>query len=256
MATLHYNSYTPRNPQAGWNGFATVADFYNSFGVTSTPTQTLNDSLLDERIGGRYYNGSTNISGLRPGLLIGQQFNENGVALMDRKGNMLSYKPQIAPDLRETGNDLEITGIRAVKYVPDYSGNGANYTATSGNWLMHFRYPDVVLMVAEAKLRAATPDVPGALALVNQIRVARKAAPLTTLPLVNPNNVYDPTTLLAERGRELYWELVRRTDLIRFGMFTKPFAYKTATSDPKYLTFPIPTIALTANPNLRQNTGY
>jgi hypothetical protein len=256
MATLHYNSYTPRNPQAGWNGFATVADFYNSFGVTSTPTQTLNDSLLDERIGGRFYNGSTNVSGLRPGLLVGQQYNENGVALMDRKGNPLSYQPLMAPDLRETGNNLEITGIRAVKYVPDYSGNGANYTSTSGNWLLHFRYPDVILMVAEAKMRAATPDNAGALALVNELRVARKAAPLTTMPLVNPNNVYDPTTLLAERGRELYWELVRRTDLIRFGMFTKPFAYKPATSDNKYLIFPIPTTALAANPNLRQNPGY
>ncbi|MEJ7675961.1 MAG: RagB/SusD family nutrient uptake outer membrane protein [Chitinophagaceae bacterium] len=70
-ATLHYNQYTPKNPQAGWNGFSTVADFYNSFGITTTPTQTLADSVLDGRIGERFFKGATDISGVRPGLLIG-----------------------------------------------------------------------------------------------------------------------------------------------------------------------------------------
>jgi hypothetical protein len=254
-STLHYNQFTPRNPQAGWNGFSTVADFYNTFGVSTTPTQTPRDTLLDTRIGGRFYKGSTDVSGVRPGLLIGQQFNERGEALRDRKGNPLSFDPRIAPDLKETGPNLEVTGIRAVKYVPDYSDNGANYSGTAGNWLMLFRYPDVVLMVAEAKMRAAAPDNAGALALVNGLRTARAAAPLTTISLVNPSNVYDPSTLLAERGRELYWEVVRRTDLIRFGVFTKPWAYKPA-SNAKYLVFPIPTQALAANPNLKQNEGY
>jgi hypothetical protein len=120
---------------------------------------------------------------------------------------------------------------------------------------MLFRYPDVVLMVAEAKMRAATPDNAGALQLVNNLRIARKAGTLTSLPLVDVNNVYTPNTLLAERGRELYWEAMRRTDLIRFGVFLKPWAYKTA-DNPRYLLFPIPTQALAANPNLRQNPGY
>jgi hypothetical protein len=254
-ATLHYNQYTPRNPAAGWNGFSTVADFYNSFSLAGTTTKTPADTLLDQRIGGRFYKGSTDISGVRPGLLIGQQFNENGVALKDRKGNNLSFDPNIAPDLKETGPNLEITGIRAVKYVPDYSGNGANYSGTSGNWYMFYRYPDVVLMVAEAKMRIATPDNAGALTMVNGLRQARGAAPLTTMTLVNTANVYTPNTMLAERGRELYWESVRRTDLIRFGVFTKPWAYKAA-SDPKVLVFPIPNSALAANPNLKQNSGY
>jgi hypothetical protein len=254
-STLHYNQYTPRNPQSGWNGFSTVADFYNTFGVTAAPTQTPKDTLLDTRLGGRFYKGSTDVSGVRPGLLIGQQYNEKGEALKDRKGNLLSFDPKISPDLKETGNNLEITGIRAVKYVPDYSGNGANYSGTSGNWLMLFRYPDVVLMVAEAKMRAAAPDNAGALALVNGLRTARGATPLAAMTLANPANVYDPATLLSERGRELYWEVVRRTDLIRFGVFTKPWAYKT-TDNAKYLVFPIPTQALAANPNLRQNEGY
>lgn len=260
--TLHYNQGLP-GKIGGWNGFSTVAEFYNSFGVTSSPTQTLADSSLDKRLGGRFYEGSatypgTHFSGLRPGILIGQQYEDSALTkqLKDRKGNLLRYTSTIASDLKETGNDLEITGLRAVKYFPDYSNAGSNYGDNkAGNWLMLFRYPDVVLMVAEAKMRAAAADNAGALALVNGLRVARKAAPLASMTLVNTSNVYDKTTLLAERGRELYWEGVRRTDLIRYGMFLKPWAFKSA-SDSKYLVFPIPTQALAANPNLKQNPGY
>ena len=242
-ATLHYNSYKPLAPQAGWNGFSTVSDFYNSFGVATTPTQTAVDTLLDKRIGGRFYAGCTDVSGIRPGLLIGQQYDQNGVALKDRKNNPLSFTPIFTPDLKEIGNNLEIVGIRVVKYVPDFSGGGKNYGGgTAGNWVMIFRYPDVVLMVAEAKMRASAPDNAGALELVNGLRAARGAVPMVApMALANSTNVSDPKTLLAERGRELYWELVRRTDLVRFGVFQKAWALKPA-SDAAHLVFPIPII--------------
>ena len=166
------------------------------------------------------------------------------------------FNTNFSPDLKETGPLLEDVGIRVVKYVPDFSNNGKNYGGgTAGNWTMIFRYPDVVLMVAEAKMRATAADNAGALALVNELRTARAAAPMTAMSLVNPNNVADPHTLLAERGRELYWEIVRRTDLIRFGVFMKPWALKPA-SDAAHLVFPIPSTALAANPNLKQNPGY
>lgn len=251
--TLHYNSYTPKNPNAGWNGFATISDFYNMFGTTTPTTYALSDTLIDTRIGRRFYSGATNVSGLRPGFLVGQQFNENGAAILDRKGNPLAYTPQIATNMIENGTNLEVTGIRVVKYVPDYTSNGDRYGGPAGNWLMIFRYPDAVLMVAEARQR--TGDAAGALALVNSLRAARGATPLASMALVNANNVNDPNTLLAERGRELYWEGVRRTDLIRFGVFLKPWQYKPS-DDPKYLLFPVPAQALAANPNLKQNPGY
>jgi len=253
--TLHYNSYTPANPNAGWNGFSTIADFYSSFGAGVAPlTFTPDDTLVDKRLGGRVYPGATDKSGIKPGLLVGQQYNEAGVALKDRKGNPLAYDKTIASNMIEQGANLEVTGIRVVKYVPDYSDNGKYYGGPAGNWLMIFRYPDVVLMVAEAKIRSGS-DVPGGIALVNGLRAARGAAPMATIPLVNPNNVDDPNTFLAERGRELYWEGVRRTDLIRFGVFLKPWGLK-PTDDPKNLLFPIPNQALAANPNLKQNPGY
>ena len=238
-----------------------MAEFYNSFGINSTPSHTLADSALDKRIGGIYYQpstGGTADHGLRPGLLIGQQYADAAltVKLKDRKNNFLSYTPNIAADLRETGNDLEITGIRGIKYYPDYSNNGQNYgDGKAGNWLMLFRYPEAVLMVAEAKMRSAAPDNAGALLMVNNLRAARGAAPLPTMTLVNTSDVYAKNTLLAERGRELWWEAIRRTDLVRFGVFTTAWAYKNASSN-KYLVYPIPTQALAANPNLKQNPEY
>jgi len=156
----------------------------------------------------------------------------------------------------EQGSNLEVTGIRIAKYVPDFSDPGGKYySSTPGNWLMLMRYPDVVLMVAEAKLRAASPDAAGALALINGLRAARSATPMASLPLVNTANAEDPNTLLAERGRELYWESVRRTDLIRFGVYNNLWQYKPS-DNPKYLVFPIPNQALSVNPNLKQNPGY
>ena len=254
--TLHYNSYTPYNPNAGWNGFSTISDFYSSFNTAGAPvTFGPADTAWDPRLGGRNYLGSETISGIQPGFLVGQQYNEKGVAEVDRKNNPLAFTPVIAENMLETGSNLELTGIRVVKYAPDYP----QYQGNGGNDLVFFRYPDVVLMVAEAYLRSG--QAANALTLVNQLRTARGAAPLATLNLVDPNpgaqgSVPDgPNSLLSELGREFYWESHRRTDLQRFGQFLKVWQYK-PTDDPKYLLFPIPNQALASNPNLKQNTGY
>jgi hypothetical protein len=271
--TMHYNQYTPKNPNAGWNGFSTISDFYNSFGTTANPTTATSDAnrvagfftgvgainnkdtAIDTRLGGRYYPGVTNVSGIRPGLQIGQQYNETGAAEKDRKNNPLAFDPKIADNMQETGPNLEVTGIRVIKYPPDFTSLDKYFQGPAGNDIVLLRYSDVVLMVAEAKLRAAAPDNAGALTLVNGLRAARQAAPLPSISLVNTSNLYDPNTMLCERGREMYWETCRRSDLIRFGVYLKPWQYKPS-DDPKYLVFPIPAQALAANPNLKQNPGY
>ena len=46
--TLHYNSWDNQAPNAGWNGFSTISDFYNSFGAvtaTNQPVTGLEDFL-------------------------------------------------------------------------------------------------------------------------------------------------------------------------------------------------------------------
>jgi starch-binding outer membrane protein, SusD/RagB family len=263
MDGFHYNEYDAQAPNAGWNGFSTTSDFYNSFSLGGTTDLSLNDTLIDTRIGRRRTSDATTtlVSGIRPGFMVGQQFDQNNVALKDRKGNALSFDPNIAPTMIETGTNLEVTGIRICKYVPDFSDpSGKFYSSNPGNSFIMFRYPEVVLSVAEAYMRLSTPDNVSALALVNGLRAARGASAVAALPLgpsagAGRSLVDDPNCLLAERGRELYTESLRRTDLIRFGVFNTPWQYK-PTDDPKYLVFPVPNQALGVNPNLKQNPGY
>jgi hypothetical protein len=70
--------------------------------------------------------------------------------------------------------------------------------------------------------------------------------------------------ILDERARELYWEGFRRTDLIRYGLFTSstylwPFkggvANGTGVADFRNI-YPIPDNDRAVNPNLKQNPGY
>lgn len=218
----HYNQ-----KPGGWNGFSTLADVYNKFEAT------------DQRRGGAYP-GMTNVGGMTIGFQVGQQFDQNGVALKDRKGNPLAFTPEVK--LLETGNNLEVTGIRVQRYVVDYANGGGQGQAN--NDYVFYRYADVLLMKAEALLR--TNNAAAGLTIVNQIRAKRGATPFTTLTLTN---------LLDERQREHYWDGWRRQDLIRFGRFLAPNALRPE-SDPKNLLFPIPNAALAVNPNLTQNPGY
>ena len=216
---LHYN----QNP-SGWNGFCTLGDFYDSF------------EEGDIRRGAEYP-GMTDVGGIRTGFLFGQQVDENGTDLEDRKGNKLAFTKEVA--LLESGSNLEITGIRVMKYPIDYNG-GDN----ADNDYVFYRYADVIMMKAEAEFRNGNSG--DALSLVNEVRRARDVDELGSI---------DADILLAERGREFYWEGMRRQDLIRFGRFLDAWQNKPA-SGPERLLFAIPANALAVNPNLQQNPGY
>jgi starch-binding outer membrane protein, SusD/RagB family len=218
---------------SGWNGFCTLADFYDKFEAS------------DVRRGGSYP-GVTDVSGLRSGFLVGQQFDQNNVPLIARDKSPLAFTRKVA--LTEVGPDLERTGIRVMKYLPDYK----NTADQQENEKVVFRLADIMLMKAEALLRKG--NAAGALTIMNQIRATRGATPLASATTAN---------LLEERGRELYWEGWRRNDLIRFGKFLDPIvpaAGLTSTrpekSEPYRLIFAIPNQQLAVNPNLVQNPGY
>ena len=126
-----------------------------------------------------------------------------------------------------------------------------------------FRLSEMYLVYAEATLRGGAGGTAAqALIYLNLIRVRAGATPFIASDL-------SPTAtglqnVLNERGRELYWEGHRRTDLIRYGLLTTGtylWPWKGGVSsgtavDGKYNIFPIPAANRTANPNLTQNAGY
>lgn len=117
-----------------------------------------------------------------------------------------------------------------------------------------FRLADVYLMYAEASLNGAG-DAGTGLQYVNMLRDRAGASTLSSL---------DADVILAERGRELYWECHRRTDLRRHGKFTGDayiWSWKGNTqtgrsTDAKFELYPIPDADVNANPNLNQNPNY
>lgn len=219
MSGLHYNQ-TP----SGWNGFTTLADFYNSFEQTDTRRGYELPTLKAQ-------------TGLMAGLLYGQQYNAAGQALTDRQGNPLFFT--LESPIIATGAALEVSGVRIMKWIPDMTAEDV-----PGNDFSFFRYADVLLMKAEALMRSGNSAA--ALIIVNELRTFRGATALASV---------DETSLLAERGRELYMEGWRRNDLIRFGKFLEPWSEKPASTS-TYLLFPIPSTQIVANPNLTQNPGY
>ena len=233
---LHYNQGHPENTGGGWNGFSTLAEFYDKF-EGPMETNTIG-SGQEERRGYTHTLASTNEDnqGFGYGFQLGQMYGFRdgaAVALETRTGQPLAFTKEM-PGL--IGNN-EVTGMRLLKYSP------ANGSFTSGTVIA--RFADAHLMRAEAMLRLG--DTPGALAEVNELRALREdTPPLTTLT---------ETEMLDERGRELYMEFVRRTDMIRFGVFKNAWEFKEA-GDGHTDLLPIPASALLSNPNLVQNPGY
>lgn len=221
--TLHYS----QNP-SGWNGFTTLAEFYDKFDsndprISNGGPGTTGYTYDADDFGDSY-------SGLGKGFLIGQQYNDDGSQTVDSRTTLpLSFTRDVPLSGAPTGS-----GIRALKYHP----------ADAGRYIL-LRYGEVLMNKAEAILRGGTGST-SALDIVNDIRTSRGGATLASI---------DETGMLDERGREMYWEGTRRLDLIRFGQFNVEWHEKTNT-DPTRVLFPIPSQALSSNPNLIQNDGY
>lgn len=117
-----------------------------------------------------------------------------------------------------------------------------------------FRLADAYLMYAEAVLRGGQGGSRStALTRVNDIR--RRA----NVPTISDSDLTLPF-ILRERGRELFWEAHRRTDLIRFDEFVNgQWRWKGGVPDGDVAVkecrevFPIAASELRANPNLEQN---
>jgi len=167
-----------------------------------------------------------------------------------------------------TGQTVDISsipnfndGIAAPKFrnVTSTGQAGSNATFVDTDFPV-FRLAGAYLIYAEAVLRGGGGSRAQALTYVNALReraYGSTSGDITDAQLTLP-------FILDERGRELLWEAHRRTDLVRFGMFTGGdyvWSWKGGTqagvaTDTFRDLYPLPASELVANPNLTQNPGY
>ncbi|MCC6286861.1 MAG: RagB/SusD family nutrient uptake outer membrane protein [Chitinophagaceae bacterium] len=201
------------------------------------------------------------------GILRGQQYGlirTNGVfetcANGDMKVGKLFNNTRNRPDLPVNFTEFIDFSVAGSNYSNGYRVEKYEFSkgSVSGrNFGEHdiviLRLADIYLMRAEAKLRKGG-SAAEALADVNTVRASRTARIVP--PALTEMNL---DLLFRERGFELYWEDVRRTDMIRFGKYEGTWTEKT-NSDPKKRIFPIPQNAIDGASNLPgyliQNEGY
>jgi starch-binding outer membrane protein, SusD/RagB family len=225
MAALHYCQYAPLTP---WNGFSTLAQTYNAFAAN------------DKR---------------RNVILIGPQRDVlTGALVTVRVSNACpAYTPANALVFTDSiGNIRSATegeGPRLYKWPAD----PAHVAQNSGNDFAWFRLGEMYLIKGEAQ-HVLGQDGP-ALATLNTLRAR-------TDPVAPALAAVSDSVILSERLFELFGEVKRRQDLVRFGKFTNRtdapsgLAGGKLASQAYYVLMPIPQSQISANPKLSQNPGY
>jgi hypothetical protein len=215
MSGLHYNQFTP----TPWNGFATLAQTYNSFAPT------------DKR---------------RRAILIDSQYNVlTGAPVNDRAGNRLIFTDTI----KNIHSATEGEGPRPYKWPAD----PAHVSQNNGNDFAWFRLGEIYLIKAEVE--NVQGNTAAALMDLNTLRARRDtvAPPLVAVSsaVILNERLFE---LLGEGKRRQ--DLIRfggytgRTDAAS-GLV----GGKVASAD-YYVLFPIPQTQIDANPLLKQNPGY
>lgn len=225
--TLHYGSQETFNLQdQPWNGYTTLEEFYNSY----------EDG--DDRKENNF--------------LVGPQFDPEGNPIIDLAtegsadpdGFQLTYTPEINELFP---NALRQGGARFFKFNFK-QGQRPNMD----NDFPILRYGDILLTKAEAIARQTGNwnDV-NTVTYVNMVRERAGVDPFVTIT---------DESFLAERGREMFMEITRRQDLIRFGRWGDEWWEKPAHNNTDLQLFPIPFAQIqasaTTNNPLIQNPGY
>ena len=187
-----------------------------------------NTSSPDARLDMNFYTGKVEVDG-------------SYVTLDD--GTPLEYKPLAVEQNLTASQYIETAGARMKKYEVDRTAYSDG--RMPDNDIVLYRYADVMLMKAEAKVRNGESGY-------EELNAVRNRVGMPSLPATLDN-------ILNERLLELVWEGWRRQDMIRFGIYNKQYDIHTPSEADKkgYTTvFPIPGKARELNPNLEQNPGY
>lgn len=181
----------------------------------------------------------------KQGFVVGEQFDINGNPIIDNEiaeGHHLTITPEIDA-IRMQSPLSRQQGVRFNKF--EYA---IGATPNLDNDFPVFRYADVLLMMGEAMHRQGQD---GSM----YINMVRQRAGMPALGSLTDEDI------LAERGREMFTEMWRRQDLIRFDgaqaetAFNDPW-WEKGVSPVTQNVYPIPQNQIDANPNLNQNPGY
>ncbi len=246
VALPHQSSQTYSLRSTGWGGLTSIPQFINTF------------HPVDKR--------------LTDGWLQGQIYSASGEPLMVNTGNMKGELMIVVNELPGVDSSEEVHSFRPLKFEVPVGSNPADM---SNDWPI-VRYADVLMMKAECLMRLGRP---GAGALVTQVRLRNfpdnpDLATVTDAELTETSS-YDyglrdyikgetHETEAIQYGRfldELGWEFCveghKRSDMIRFGVFT---TRSRLTFEAKGETFrrigPIPLVEMNTNTKLEQNPGY
>ena len=229
---LHYNS----GAGGAWNGFSTLAETYYAFDTLRIETRQVpgTNRTADLLVSGDLRH-SVFLAGPHRNVLTGELVN-------DRAGVQLFFTPEI----RDATQAAENEGVRIYKWPADPNFVGQWH----GNDVAYFRLAEIYLIKAEALNELGQPGE--AMQIVNMLR-ERVFDP--DKPATESSQEAVRERIRKERLFELAAEAKRRQDLIRYGRYTLPWAFKEAGA-PYRILMPIPLTQLDANPMLEQNPGY
>lgn len=261
QAVLHYNHPVPATP---WNGFTTIAEFYQSFdtqpgsdGEFGTNDDVYNDDRGAQFLVGKQYQQPN------AGCAGAECFSDESSDPVTVRGSdtQLDINEEI-PSIQLQGDAaaLESPGARPFKFELDPNASQTNM----GNDYPLFRLTEMYLIKAEAQNELGRPG--DAKNLVDELRRRANADEVSgTIDQQRMRKI-----ILQERGFEFIWEIQRRQDLIRYEFahggsesddpyaqtWTGQWSHKGGTSSGHRALFPIPQQQLSVNPNLAQNPGY
>jgi hypothetical protein len=256
-------------------GYTLLADYRkimradNNIGNTEAIFTINYDGLKTQNWGGTTFLTHASIGGSMPAAQYGV---DGGWGGLRSTKNLPNLFPDVTGTLDQraqfytSGQNLDINDIGAFTdgyAVTKFKNIKADGTAGSNLTWMDIDFPlfrlgEQYLIYAEAVLRGgAGGSLATATSYINVLRTRAVAASVAQADLSLP-------FILDERGRELYWEGHRRTDLIRFGKFTDAsylWPFKGGLKAGKGVeswrnVYPIPSDDLVSNPNLTQNPNY
>ena len=153
-------------------------------------------------------------------------------------------------------------GIPVTKFYNVYKDGSKPASSEAWTDFPLFRLGEIYLNIAEAVLRGGQGATKvEALGYLNDLR---KRAYTDKLVAPISDSEFTLDFMLDERGREMFYEAQRRTDLVRFGKYTGNeyvWPWKGGTAKGKavssfYAVYPIPSDDIGSNENLKQNEGY